>query len=592
MARGRRDNDTMMERMNARRARKDRSALEKYDRFNGCLAEFGGQTYPLNLDETNINNVLCKNCSDVEQQMIALRRELQLKNGDIEYRIRFTKSLLSCLYRHHEILYQGILFGSTVNGLGHRDSDVDLRLRPIARAPDSNGNSDLYEPISMNEDFIDRILRNIAFRTTVCSQAQGEFVPSKRCPIAKLKFFASTDPTRRKTQEGLSFDISLSPFGSLGSFNSRFLRFLCKLEPKFHILALTLRHWSKTQNLIQAGLFSSYALINMLIFFCQSTSPPLLPTVDMMREMYFEHDDRNDSNNNHKTDFNGLGANSSPQTQRALTQVESQCLVCLHEDRYIKSDNRDPLSLLLLKFFEFYLKFPYSTHIITIRPGRALTKQEFQKTTQFNPRFPIKSYLNIQDPFDMKHNLTSGMDANHFFRIMTTIVRSYETLYEEVLNDLSKSELQRGRGYNERKASKEQSREDLLREIAKGFKRLKYRLYTQEPLDKREVQRFLQVCTPHCERSNEFKKIHDIVSRPGEEMSTADNGAVKRNIKILLRDVRRTVQEESMWGLTSIFTPLVPEVIKLPRLQPEKGKTDEKNDVPTTSKDSNNTNKL
>lgn len=585
MARTKRDNDPIpMDRMNGRKVKaKDRLLFEKCQRFNGCLAEFGGQTYPLNLDENNINNVLSKNCSDVEQQMIALRRELQLTNRDIEYRIRFTKSLLCCLFRHHQIVYQGILFGSTVNGLGHRDSDVDLRLRPIA--PVSRENSDLYEPISMNDDFIDKILKNIAFRTTVCSQALGEFVPSKRCPIAKLKFYASIDPSRKIINEGLSFDISLSPFSSLGSFNSRFLRFLCKLEPRFQILALTLRHWSKTQNLIQAGLFSSYALINMLIFFCQVTSPPLLPTVDMMREMYFEHEARNDSNNNHKIELNGISTKTSPQTWKALTQVESQCLVCLHEERYIKSHNQDPLSLLLLKFFEFYLKFPYSTHIITIRPGRALTKNEFQKTTQFNPRFPIKNYLNIQDPFDMKHNLTSGMDANHFYRIMTTIMRSYEILYQEVLNDLSKPQHQRGRGYNERKVASEQQQETVLREISKGFKRFKGRLYTLEPLDKRDVQKFLEICKPYCDRNNDFKKISKIVNRPGEDIPMVDQTALKKFLKELVRDVRRLIQGESKWGLTTIFTPLVREGIRLPRIH---NPTDQEKNVPTTSRESKN----
>ena len=49
------------------------------------------------------------------------------------------------------------------------------------------------------------------------------------------------------------------------------------------------------------------------------------------------------------------------------------------------------MCVLLLKFFEFYLKFPYSTHIITIRPGRALSHQEFKESPKFHQRFPIKS---------------------------------------------------------------------------------------------------------------------------------------------------------------------------------------------------------
>lgn len=358
----------------------------------------------------------------MEHQIIALREFTQLTQEEYRNRYIFTQLFLTCLHRHHNVVYEGIMFGSTVNGLGFCDSDVDLRLRPLQQISD-----DVYEPINMDDETRDKVLRNIAKQTHMCCPAIGIFVPSTRCPVAKLTFFDgyvrpySKDVGTRK--EGLKYDVSLSSSNPLGTFNSTFLRFLCHLEPKFHLLATVLRYWSSKHGLIVPGSLSSYALINMLIFFCQTIQPPLLPTIDQMRDTYFECcvDD---------TDKDVSG----DQDKKGMTQLEWQCIVCMRKDCYAPSANTEPLSILLLKFFEFCLNFPYKTHIITTRPGRALTHEEFKESTQFHPRFPLKTLINIQDPFDLKHNLTSGMPGGHFRRILITIRYSYERLFKELLN--------------------------------------------------------------------------------------------------------------------------------------------------------------
>lgn len=402
-------------------SRQDRGLFHQQGRTSDCLMKLGQQYLEIHpLDHKHIRDVLNYSCDTIEHQFIALRKCIQLTNEDYQRRFMFTQCLLTCLHRHHNVVYQGILFGSTVNGLGFRDSDIDLRLRPL-KLVDGRGT---YEPVTLDEDMVDRILRNIAHQTTKCSPAFGEFVPSSRCPIAKLIFVKPHTVKNNPPEDSLKYDISLSTSNPLSSFNSRLLRFLCDLEPKFHLLATALRYWSIKHDLIVPGHLSSYALVNMLIYFCQVIEPPLLPTIDKMRDLYFEHCSEKED--------------SEKPCRKGLTKLEWQCLVCFRKEFYKPSTNTEPLSVLLLKFFEFYLNFPYSTHIITARTGRALDHTEFLQSNQYDTRFQIKQFINIQDPFDLKHNLTAGMQGL-YFKYFTILLRfSYERLFQELLNNFSR----------------------------------------------------------------------------------------------------------------------------------------------------------
>lgn len=408
----RRNNQTEQNIQNNNKQPGQNNAQARKSNFK-CLFQPGKSYLPVRkIDHYEVYLALSRGCPSIEHQFIALRNLTQLNSDDYKKRQAFTKLLLDCIGVHEGILFEGIIFGSSVNGLGFKDSDVDLKLRPLIEITDQ-----ILEPYIMDDERVMRFLKKISRRTVSCAPARGEFVPSTRCPVAKLKFY--TSPHTR--EEGLSYDISLSSSNFLGPFNSMFLRFLCTQQPKFHLLATVLRYWSSRHNLIQPGKLSSYALVNMLIFFCQTTDPPLLPSVDHMRETYLKH------------------MNSCPASAKNFyTQVEWQCILSFDKKFFVPSLNQEPLSLILLKFFEFYLKFPYDTHIITIRPGRALTHSEFKSGNQFHPKFTIKEFLNIQDPFDLKHNLTLGIPGGHFRLFMLVMRHSYERLHYELMNNFER----------------------------------------------------------------------------------------------------------------------------------------------------------
>lgn len=422
--------------------KQDRELFLYKPRSIKCLQTRAEQLFDFRpLDHISIRDTLNDCCSTIEHQFIALRDLIQLQPADFERRYEFTQRLLTCLYNHHNVVYQGILFGSTVNGLGFADSDVDLRLRPMAEIDDQG----TYEPIVLDDDMIERILRDIAYQTTKCSPCLGVYVPSRRCPIAKLIFVRPESLKTGQPQDSLKYDISLSTSNPLSSFNSLVLRFLCNLEPRFHLLATAIRYWSTSHKLIVPGHLSSYALVNMLIFFCQSIDPPLLPTMDQMRDLYFENCSEK--------------VKHGEQCKRSLTRIEWQCIVCLKKECYKPSSNTEPLGVLLLKFFEFYLNFPYSTHIITTRPGRAIEFKEFLYSQQYDKKFKIKPFINIQDPFDLKHNLTGGMQGEFFKYFIVVLRYSYEKLFQELLNNFRCRTFRLPSRENDKKARQQTSKQ-------------------------------------------------------------------------------------------------------------------------------------
>lgn len=405
-------------------SRFEKNLFLRWPRNSSCL----GRSFPSLVSEKNFPSTAditskLADCTTMEHQIVKLRELLQQNKEDLICRYKMIVSLLDCISTHHEIYYEGILFGSSINGLGFRDSDVDLRLRPLR-----NTGPGMYEPILFSEDMTRLALRDISTQTCRCYRPTiGVFVPSSRCPIAKLKFYESKlDHENISKQniyrEAIQFDVSLSSENPLGSFNSCFLRFLCALEPKFHLLAMVIRYWFKQQDLIQAGLMSSYAIVNMLVLFCQTLCEPLLPSLEHMQHLFHSLQ----SQNSDIIVSKNLG----------ITRIESLCSICMDTSQYQKSRNKEPLVVLLAKFFKYYSDFPYSSHIISIRGGRPVLLEDFISSDFYDSKFPInKDFMNIQDPFDLKHNLTGGSSAEYMVEYLYKIRKTFMLMSSELENN-------------------------------------------------------------------------------------------------------------------------------------------------------------
>lgn len=165
-------------------------------------------------------------------------------------------------------------FGSISNGLGTSNSDFDLFVKFENLDVDV---LDYYSSMLTLE-----IIESI-FKTKFYLQVKkhsSSIIQSRRCPIIKLNFanFFTKLPDNHINLKFNKCDISL--ISMYGVYNSRLLNFFTKFDKRFYKLALILKYWAKTNELISPYMFSTYAFTMLIIYFLQKEN--ILPTIEQM----------------------------------------------------------------------------------------------------------------------------------------------------------------------------------------------------------------------------------------------------------------------------------------------------------------------
>ncbi|XP_010005594.1 PREDICTED: speckle targeted PIP5K1A-regulated poly(A) polymerase, partial [Chaetura pelagica] len=170
-------------------------------------------------------------------------------------------------------------------------------------------------------------------------------VPTARRPVVKFCH----------KQSGLAGDISVD--NRLGFLNTQFLHLCSCSDPRVRPLVYSLRFWAKGQGL--AGhptgggpVLTNYALTLLGIFFLQTRSPPVLPSVTQLREL---------------------------------------------------------AASLLAEFFCFFSDFDFSGRVVSLREGRALPL-DHPTLPSLGEGFKLGPF-NLQDPFELNHNVAANVTA-------------------------------------------------------------------------------------------------------------------------------------------------------------------------------------
>ncbi len=185
-------------------------------------------------------------------------------------------------------------FGSFINGLALYDSDLDLVVHCKASPFRPYEHMDYWTAFLLLEVIEKTLQRQLVLASPSPgpgSQQVGRIVTSRRCPIVKLDF-TSAFPELRAEVERLNrhapmvlklnqCDISVT--SHYGIFNSNLLKFYSDFDRRFTELSIVLKYWLKKNELIGTKALSSYALQLMIIFFLQTRSPPLLPSLEQLR---------------------------------------------------------------------------------------------------------------------------------------------------------------------------------------------------------------------------------------------------------------------------------------------------------------------
>ena len=148
-------------------------------------------------------------------------------------------------------------FGSTTNGLGMCDSDIDIHVRLI--------DSDTKKPMIFAENDVRRYLNMLGktIRRSINFIVYPIIIMAK-CPIIKL------NSTNNKIK---LVDCDLNITNPFGVYNSHFINFLCQLSPRFKYLACILKIWAKLNDIICNSNMNSYTFTMLIIFFFQNCQP-------------------------------------------------------------------------------------------------------------------------------------------------------------------------------------------------------------------------------------------------------------------------------------------------------------------------------
>ncbi|MEE6515209.1 hypothetical protein FKM82_023777 [Ascaphus truei] len=187
--------------------------------------------------------------------------------------------------------------------------------------------------------------------------------------------------------------------------NSAFLRLCSDLDPRVPPLVYTVRYWARESHLagnpLGGGpLLNNYALTLLVIFFLQTRSPPVIPPLSQLRE---------EAANKVGQVIDGWDCSfpSDPTTVRA-------------------SDNQQNLSSLLSEFFSFFSSLNLPSLLLSPRDGLALPLPLPSPPPTWSVDLRLGP-LNVQDPFELSHNVCGNVSARTARRFSTQCAAAVRT---------------------------------------------------------------------------------------------------------------------------------------------------------------------
>uniref|UniRef100_A0A673N9Q0 CCHC-type domain-containing protein n=2 Tax=Sinocyclocheilus rhinocerous TaxID=307959 RepID=A0A673N9Q0_9TELE len=262
------------------------------------------------------------------------------------------------------------LFGSSKNGFGFRDSDLDICMTLEGH--------DTAEKLNCKE-IIEGLAKVLKKHTGLRNILP---ITTAKVPIVKFEH----------RQSGLEGDISL--YNTLAQHNTRMLATYAAIDPRVQYLGYTMKVFAKRCDIGDAsrGSLSSYAYILMVLYFLQQRQPPVIP---VLQEIFVG----NTVPQRMVDGWNAFFFDDLNELRRHLPE--------LHQ-------NKETVGELWLGLLRFYTEeFDFKECVISIRQRKRLTTFEKQWTSKC---------IAIEDPFDLNHNLGAGVSRKMTNFIMKAFI--------------------------------------------------------------------------------------------------------------------------------------------------------------------------
>uniref|UniRef100_A0AC35UHE0 PAP-associated domain-containing protein n=1 Tax=Rhabditophanes sp. KR3021 TaxID=114890 RepID=A0AC35UHE0_9BILA len=269
------------------------------------------------------------------------------------------------------------LTGSTLTYLGFHKSDLDLCI--------------FVDPTLGNNCLIQK--DKAKYRPHLV-KIQKRFVAKFGDIIESTKIITATVPILRiylnPDYDDLEIDISLHNVP--GILNTKLLHYYSSYDIRFSQLAIIVKAWMKTYefNDSRNGFFNSYSISLMVLHYLQcGITPPILPNLLKLKGSFF------DFNNLDNTFFQPIKINP-------LIEV-----------------NKQPISELLISFFDYYTKVDFNKYGISIEKG-ALFKLD---TKHRDPIF-------IEEPFEKMNTARCMRRRNWKHYVIPMMENTLDSLLE------------------------------------------------------------------------------------------------------------------------------------------------------------------
>ncbi|XP_015788987.1 poly(A) RNA polymerase gld-2 homolog A [Tetranychus urticae] len=318
--------------------------------------------------------------------------ETHRQSNEVFKRKKMLRQIIYNMLRvHTEFPVDLYMVGSSLNGLGTNNSDIDLCL-----VIDSIGEKMCHMRFAIPVlKWAERILSRLPF------------VKNTKLILAKVPILKFTD-----SESGIEIDLNFNNI--VGIRNTQLIEFYNRMDKRFQSLVLTAKIWAR-QNGINNARFktiSSYTIVLMVIHYLQcGCDPPVLPCLhDLMPDKFHPDSD--------------------------ITKLS-----LFEEIPEWQSSNKSSLSQLFIGFLDYYsYKFDYVSNAISIRTGSTISKAKAREhnSPKNNPKH--WNYICVEEPFDRTNTAKSVYDEEAFNHILDVFRQSYakiiktQTLSSIILN--------------------------------------------------------------------------------------------------------------------------------------------------------------
>ena len=310
------------------------------------------------------------------------------------------------------------VFGSSANGFGSPNSDLDLCLSIPASATDFTKDGKGVEAMT-----------NLATKFTAAGMRDVNTDRlTARIPIVKFNVPYNDNGTE------ILVECDLSLQNPLALLNTSLLRTYATISPMTCVLASIIKRWAKSRDINNPSkhTLSSYGYVLMLTFFLKNArrgdGNPILPNLQWVDPRWAQ---------NPTTPYQENAAKpKSPQTLVEHPTLENYVVNSyfyrqgLDGLKAFCADNNGPstIGVLLASFFHYFAyTFDYKKHVVSL--GKSLVEKEVK--AEEDGWSVYKSGLAIEDPFELFYDVAHVVKANNFIHIKKEFALAYSKIANE-----------------------------------------------------------------------------------------------------------------------------------------------------------------